>query len=90
MTDRPTGWIEPPDPSVRGRWWLTRREADSATGYSGSPILPDLRVCWEWDGKDCWIKGTLRDKQNRPIPHNVVIHSNNGWRIEGPFEKREP
>ncbi len=89
--DRPTGWIEPPDPTVRGFWWITRREADHAPGYGGPPVLPDIRVCWEWHVEErCWIKGSLRDRQNREIPHNVVIHGNNGWRIEGPGEKLVP
>jgi hypothetical protein len=72
-------------------WWITRREADHAPGYGGPPVLPDIRVCWEWHVEErCWIKGSLRDRQNREIPHNVVIHANNGWRIEGPGEGLVP
>ncbi len=76
-----TGYIEPPNPRVAADYWVTRRSADAAPGYDLG--LPDLRARYHWNGNGAWITG-YRDGIRGRAPNLSCLHSNNGWRVEGP------
>lgn len=77
-----TGYIQPSDPSIVADYWVTRRRADTFPGYDLE--LPDIREIYRWNGS-AWIVGYRGN--DATLSYEAVLsclHSNNGWRIEGP------
>ena len=77
----PGGWVIPDDPSVVADYWLTRREADTKPGYGG--FAENIRVKYRWNGNGAWVAGYYHGRQRRE-PSLCSLHTNNGWRLEGP------
>jgi hypothetical protein len=82
------GFIRPPNPEVAADYWVTRRRTDATPGFGAG--LPDVRERLRWDG-GAWIRGWgWQDSNGRLMPNRVCLHSNTGWRIEGPAEAPAP
>jgi hypothetical protein len=67
--------------STAGWYWLTYRTADGAPGYTWPH--PDGRFCFYWEPSwQAWSETRKRDSY-------VLLHPNNGWRLEGPAQEED-